>query len=411
MENYFPIHNMERMRLYLGCIVFIILLLPLYFTSSYPFQGLLFPIIGMVVFILEVYHLIRRHLSATQKNGFVRVTRIKLLISKSSIIFLVILFGLYASQFFLSYFIESSSFDNLQIVKTLSYEITKNATTDFQKAEMIYDWMVLPENMRNSYGVPILIVYPLSITLTKDVPFVTPCVRIFDHTNPEWIANSRCGSCLEYSLLYQLLAENSNLTVRSVHNPGEDHSFDEVYINGDWIVVDPSMNRFNSSRDFYEKDRGLDISYVFAEYPNGTKEDITYLYSSLCDLSVHTIDINGNNLSKSIVRFLSNNYRSSSDTGLICTTSDDGVCNVSIGCGRYTLFATGENGYYSRESFVLDNSTSKDIVLKTGFDILNSPMPAGLKNLSDLGYLAVLWLSLSLYWNARSISNKDQSNL
>lgn len=60
-----------------------------------------------------------------------------------------------------------------------------------------------------------------------------------------WILASRCGACIEYSLLYRGLAVASNLTVRSVHNPGEDHNWDEVLINGSWVIVGPGWPKFN----------------------------------------------------------------------------------------------------------------------------------------------------------------------
>jgi hypothetical protein len=415
MEKYFARHQLERMRFIFGLMACVVLFLPTFMPLGSSFQGVLFPVIGMMIFLPELMFFIKNR-SSVPSQDTVRMAGYGLLTSKRSIALLIILLGLYLSQFYFAYLIEISSPGNLQAAKTLDYEITKNATTDLEKAKAIYDWMQSPDNMKNSYGKPILILYPLSITATGNFPFIVPCIKIFEHRNPEWIASSRCGTCLEYSLFYKLLAENANLTVRSVHNPGEDHSFDEVNIAGNWIVVDPSMARFNDSRSFYEEARNLNVSYVFAEYPNGTKEDITRFYSSLCNLSVRTINNNGDNLSGSTVEFLSDNYRSNLPMGLNCTTGNDGICNVSMGCGKYTLFATGGNdgSYHSRESFVLDNSTlSKDIVLNNNFDIF-TPLPASMAYLTkffELISLVVIWMALSFYWNVRSAAKSKPSKL
>ena len=213
----------------------------------------------------------------------------------------------------------------------LVQQIVENTSNDVDKALKIQKWVY--GNLVNVYKEYDIDNY---IVFTSKPPFV--CIRLIGDKYPLWVLATRCGACMEYSLLYRELAYAANLTVRSVHNPGEDHNWDEVYINGTWIIVDPSLGKFNVSSRYYEIHRGLNVSYVYAKYTNGTAVDITERYTNTSIIKIKAV-YDDSSTAQAKVEAYSLNYRAYGlpIIGLSCYTDQSGLCQVRLGGGRYKI--------------------------------------------------------------------------
>ena len=200
------------------------------------------------------------------------------------------------------------------------------------------------------------------------------------------------------------MADFANLTVRSVHNHGENHNWDEVLIEGKWVIVDPSMHLFNPSPSFYDKNRTINgkvvnLSYAFALYPNGSIEDITARYTNISYLTVFTYNENMNPIPNVSVFVLSNNYMKNWNTGVNCTTDVEGKCKISLGDGDYTILAL------SQDFIPLTNETSIRLEenKNTTIRMILKPDPARILLSSYLHtfqliiYPIILWIAIVLY--------------
>ena len=171
----------------------------------------------------------------------------------------------------------------------------------------------------------------------------------------------------------------ANLTVRSAHNAGEDHNWDEVFIDGRWIIVDPGWPIFNPSPDFYERNRSLNISFVYGTYPNGTIVDLTERYTNVSLLKVSVVDEKNNPIEGAIVRFDSFNYFKNGWEIYNCTTDKEGICKLKLGGGRYRVrvfVGNGVVGYYNEVIFDLTEGEEKEIrivIKKNFFNLAISP--------------------------------------
>ena len=214
----------------------------------------------------------------------------------------------------------------------LVQQIVENTSNDVDKALKIQKWVY--GNLVNVYKEYDIDNY---IVFTSKPPFV--CIRLIGDKYPLWVLATRCGACMEYSLLYRELAYAANLTVRSVHNPGEDHNWDEVYINGTWIIVDPSLGKFNVSSRYYEIHRGLNVSYVYAKYTNGTAVDITERYTNTSTIKIKVIQ-NNTPVAQAKIGIYSLNYYKDHGLPIIgatCYTNQNGICQIRLGGGKYRV--------------------------------------------------------------------------
>jgi len=142
-------------------------------------------------------------------------------------------------------------------------------------------------------------------------PFV--CVRLSDLYNaPLFALSTGCGSCMEYSLVYREIAHAAGLTVRSIHARGEDHNWDEVLINGTWVIVDSINRKFDVEPEKIRPCRGsicANFSYVFGVYPNGTTVNLTHRYANISTLVITVTDREGRPIKGAKVLLFSNNLR------------------------------------------------------------------------------------------------------
>jgi len=218
-------------------------------------------------------------------------------------------------------------------------DLTENSHTDYEKTRNIYNWFKKDAgNMYNIWGHPMLSGYDGDgrLVFGYDLPFYCIlCMRIYGRDDPLWVLTSRAGACEEYALLFREMANAANLPVRSIHLYEGNHCWDEVFINGSWIIVDPSRFLFNGSKENYKREFN-NPRYVFAEYPNPsrTKEDVTSTYSNMSYVNISTVDINNNPVPHIEIEIFSRNGDSGKNrTGLTILTNETGKYKLQIGGG------------------------------------------------------------------------------
>lgn len=249
-------------------------------------------------------------------------------------------------------------------------QIVKGFSNTTEKARKIYDWITSPSRFSNVYRNYKIDNY---IVFLSKPPFI--CLRSLGEDRPLWFLFSRCGACMEYSLLYRELTSAANLTVRSVHNPGEDHNWDEVLVDGKWIIVDPGWPVFNPSPTFYEVKRHVNVSYVYARYPNGSIVDVTDRYTNTSLIRIRVTYPNGKPVENASLEFYSLNL---GEPRLLkhlspCTNAS-GSCSVKLGGGLYKLKVIkmeGLFGYSEEIEFEVEEGKPESLTLILQKDIFH----------------------------------------
>lgn len=150
-----------------------------------------------------------------------------------------------------------------------------------------------------------------------------------------------------------LMADALGYKTRRVHAPGEDHVWNEIKINKDWIPVDPTNVSQTNGGDgwqdytFFEWKEG-NASYVWAEYlHNKTIEDRTERYTDLTNITIHTVDQNNISVSDVSITIISNNLHNTDRTYETYikgkpkpNTNKTGYCTFQIGGGTYKFKAS-----------------------------------------------------------------------
>jgi len=234
-------------------------------------------------------------------------------------------------------------------------ELIKDCSNNEEKTITILKWFDrYSGNTYNIWGHP---AFGSIVFGDGDPHYCIFCIRIFEREPPLWVYVSRCGACEEHSVFFREMADMAGLKIRSVICPGIDHLWAEVNIEGEWIIVEPAnvvlrnnKTGYNLTAESFEKShasRTKNISYVYAEYSNGTIEDITYRYSgNLSTVSISVVDENLNPVSHAKVTVFSNNRFIRRDIGLSFETDNNGKYLLKIGGGNITFETIKDNDIY-----------------------------------------------------------------
>jgi len=393
--------NILFIRMFFALIIFFLF----YFSNFFGgliMTGILPRFFGLCLFLYELYNTFITISNQDFEKYAIKPKFKNIFTNRLNAIILLFIIIIFLIPIYSPYVIKIISKNNEDDVKLLTDEITYGCENSKEKSKILYDWFLLDNNnMHNTYNKKYLLfkLYPIHIYTTK--PFV--CIRIIGHKNPLFIFTSRCGACAEYSLFYRELGKTANLTVRSVHNPGEDHNWDEVLIDNEWLIVDPGWPKYNVTPEFYEVNRKLNVSYVYAEYPNNTKIDVTHRYTKLANITIITKDNIGNLLSDVDINILSNNYKYEIDTKFKTKTDDEGKNNILFGGGEYSIVAFKKDGIilYNKinAKFTEDKNQTIEIILNRNMlqninFLLNNYI---FKIFLLLIYALLLWVSISMY--------------
>ena len=191
-------------------------------------------------------------------------------------------------------------------------------------------------------------------------------VRTYTEDDSCWIITSEFGHCGEYANLYRFMCHQISLRVRKVCTDGEDHCWNEVYINDSigWKLIDATTVSSNDENNGYDnvnktwmkQKLGGNLSYVTAKEVDGNTVDITMNYTTIVNATVKTITSNGDPISNVLIKVYSNNrYEEGRFTSIKGTTENNGEYTFLVGVGNYTFKAqknklTGTNSSIVSES-------------------------------------------------------------
>ena len=259
-----------------------------------------------------------------------------MILKKKRIVLLIGILFIYSSLFFgcyLWYNIHSAFLSKQEIVAT-SATISLNATDELVILNKIADW--LKSNMK------------WDTTQYRFLPFYWRKT----HPSAGWVMSVKRGGCEENAILFAELARNAGIKSRVIYNAGEDHVWNEVWVNRSWTHFDATLSeqdRFNNP-GFYERPRdergwGKQLSYVYSVDSDGTIRNVTNRYTNTGNLVVN-VRRDGLPIEnvKVIVqsRFLSETRPESYKMPLFTIegyTRQNGNCSFKLGENNYTIIA------------------------------------------------------------------------
>ena len=254
---------------------------------------------------------------------------------------------------YLWYNIHSAFLSKQEIVAT-SAAISLNETDALIIMNKIADW--LKSNMK------------WDTTPYRFLPFYWRKV----HPSANWVMSVKRGACEENAILFAELARNAAIKSRVIYNPGEDHVWNEVWINGSWTHFDATLSeedRFDNP-GFYERSRddvgwGKQLSYVYSVDSDGTIRNVTNRYTNTGNLVVN-VKRDGLPIEnvKVIVqsRFLVETQPESYKQPRFAVegyTSHNGSCSFNLGENNYTIIAQiGDERVESNVTLLENTSTT-----------------------------------------------------
>lgn len=243
---------------------------------------------------------------------------------------------IYSSLFFGSYLwynIHSAFLSKQEIVAT-SAALCLNETDALTIMNKIADW--LKSNVK------------WDTTQYRFLPFYWRKA----HPPASWVMSVKRGACEENAILFAELARNAGIKSRVIYNPGEDHVWNEVWLNGSWRHFDATLPEEDRSDNpgFYERSRdeggwGKQLSYVYSVDSDGTICDVTNTYTKTGNLVVN-VERNGfpienvevNVQSTFLMETRPESYRQSR-LAVDGYTNDNGSCSFNLGENNYTIIA------------------------------------------------------------------------
>lgn len=257
-------------------------------------------------------------------------------------------------------------------VDDLVSEITKFDKTEEEKTLSLLSWFdAYSDNIFNDYQMGSIgigkrvLVFQDNIEIFSGGPIL--CIRTYNDNDALWVLTSKFGHCGEYALLFRRMAFSAGLEVRKMTCLGENHCWNEVKINGNWVIVDPTYvylpehNGYNLSLEFMENKFGGNVSYVEAEYLSGRTEDETSRYSDIINITLLVKNNNSIPYENVEIELYSNNRDNVKRfTGLKRNTNETGHCIFSIGGGNYTFkcmnkeFTTSFNELIFEQNYTIE---------------------------------------------------------
>ena len=329
----FTITNTMKTLIYLSLILSILM----FMYETYVIRGVIYTLGIFLVWLVFFLKILRRSTSSEKQTP---ITKIEVRLSRLSyfLILLILILPVFFPLLTQHALTVLNQKNNEEVALAISGLISPSLN-DTEKARVIFDYV--HSTMKNTYfsDVSIPLIGSIGLYHSDRYGFFV-CWRIDNYTFANMLWHERCGACREYAMLFMKLAEYSNLTVRMIYDLGEDHSWDEVLLDGQWIVVDPSAGMFNVSPLVYEDQWGKVLSYIYAIYPNGSKVDVTSRYTTTAMVNIIVINKHKEPIPGIKVYVISHNYfKEGRFAGLVCITNRNGRCTIKLGGGAYTLVA------------------------------------------------------------------------
>lgn len=307
-------------------------------------------------------------ISYFRKKKFVDISNSKLrdFPDKNEAIVFLILFLVISSPTYTPYIINAvvKHYENDGYFEEMTKSVFDNETDDISKVKAALMWNKKELLPHNTYANSYQILYT-NIFLIKRFPPLL-CLRPLGNENGKWPLISRYGACGENSLAFMELIKTQNIPVKRIHIAAEDHSFNEVYINGSWIIIDPTLtwrnieDGYNVFPKYYENKWNLKVSYAFFEYPNGTIEDVTNKYTNTSTVIIKVFDTYNNPVENVSIYVFSNNKHPHRSTNLIATTDLYGISTFTLGDGNYTI-ELNKDSLFGTKTFELEDGIKKEL--------------------------------------------------
>jgi len=189
----------------------------------------------------------------------------------------------------------------------------------------------IPSNVSSDTVFNILDWQKKNFILTYAHPLNAYCKSISLY-NLNTVFLTQCGSCGEYTYAFVEIAKRKNLTVRQINNIGIDHTWAEVFENGEWIPVDSTMGRdgYNDSK-FYDCSYTGGLKYVFVNY----SQDIDITSKYICENDLVHLQIQSTPNSLILIKTPGCNMLA--PCNLFRNTDKNGFLEVNLSKGNYTI--------------------------------------------------------------------------
>lgn len=255
-------------------------------------------------------------------------------------------------------------------------DIVKDKKDNMSKAKAILNWfdnktgnIFNDWRLRNSY------LYAFDggqIQFYSTYPFIG--VRTYNDKDALWILTSRFGHCGEYSNFFRAMADKAGLRVRKACTEGENHCWNEVFINDTigWKVVDSTAvyldegkNGYdNVNRSFMRSRLGGNLSRVEAQEINGIYFNVTAEYTTEVNITVLTVNKENEVIPGVNVKLFSNNREKNGRyTNINGVTNSEGEYTFTIGMGHYTFKASKNDIFGEKSSIFNDEKLPHDITI------------------------------------------------
>lgn len=217
-------------------------------------------------------------------------------------------------------------------IQKIVNEIKANSTDQEALVKNLLKWE--HENVDFSYA-------PLTGSINID-----RILKVFVYSNrPNLIFYHKLGACGEFSTLFMEMAGIAGVQTRIAGTPGEDHQWNEVFINGKWMHVDSTLNPPDSfdHPHVYENEWRWNLSKVYAYY-NDEQIDVTDAYYGKIGILNVTVNENNKPLENAEV-IIASQFRMERDPDFykapqqttFCTTVSNGTCSFYLGESNYTI--------------------------------------------------------------------------
>lgn len=224
-----------------------------------------------------------------------------------------------------------------------------------------------------------------------------------------WVMSVKRGACEENAILFAELARNAAIESRVIYNPGEDHVWNEVWINGSWRHFDATLSegdRFDNL-GFYERSRddggwGKQLSYVYSIDSDGTIRNVTNRYTNteilVVDVKRDRVPIENVNVivqSRFLMETKPESYKQPL-FGVEGYTGRNGRCSFNLGGNNYTIIAQRGDERAENNVTLLEN-TSTTIILHLAKSGTPSNLPSTLLPILVTS-IVVVFASLVTYY-------------
>lgn len=184
------------------------------------------------------------------------------------------------------------------------------------------------------------------------------------------------------------------IPVRVIHNPTEDHVWNEIYNGTDWVHFDASINRdfgYNHP-EYYEEKWNKNVTYVYYIDENFTRHLVTDRYSKTGDLKVLVVR-NNKPVENAKVWVFSTYLRNHPQLNLFSkapmnVTDERGYTTFHLGDDTFEVLAQKGFllGYKGKKTVTLLPDETKQITIELKFGLLEPRS----RNLSWIIILSIL---------------------